>query len=246
MRRTIFLVFLIKCAVLLAVLGGGITGRGEAVFRPPVGERLIYRITFAGITLGEEVLTVKSAGGREGRRYLVIEAVITSSPRLKLLDYQEQRILWWDEEDGIPLREEAFIRQGRSLFHEVISFLPEKGVAVRTREREGEKTTGEVPFLPRTQTGLSLLYYLRRFPWEGGEDRVGLLGEGGTEWASYRVKEGGPLQVPYGRFSATYYVYHPRYELWFDKGPARFLLAIHSRFGFGQAQAKLVGVEGWP
>lgn len=243
MRRPL----LLKTLVLFVFCAG--LGRSKPGFTPRVGERLTYRVYMAGIALGEEVLLVKSTGEKEGRRFLVIEATVDSYPFfLKLLDYHERRVLWWEEETGAPLREEVSILRGRSLFQEVFSFEPEKSVVTRTWERDGEKGAQQLPLVPGAQTGLSLLYYLRRFPWEQGEERVALLGRGGTEWVHYKVREEKkPVEVPFGRFAATYHLYHPQheYELWFERGPARLPLEIRSRQGFGLAQAKLVQAEGY-
>ncbi|MGQ9779544.1 MAG: DUF3108 domain-containing protein [Bacillota bacterium] len=191
----------------------------------------------------------KSAGERDGRKFLLIEATIDSSPLLlKFLEYHERRVLWWDEEAGIPLREEASILQGRSLFQETFSFDLGKGVVTVTRERDGTREVEQIPFAWGTQTGLSLLYYLRRFPWEQGEDRIAFLGRGGTEWYRYEVvEEKAPVRVPFGRFERTYHLSNREfaYDLWFERGPGRLPIEIRSRLGFGLAQAKLVQAEGY-
>ena len=224
-------------------------GRGEGEFALRPGESLRYRVYVAGVALGEERFLVKSNSERNGRRILLIEVTLDSYPSLfKLLDYHERRTIWWDDEAGVPLAEEASISQRRKIAREEFSFDHERGSVTIVREGDGTRETVHRPIEPGTQTATSLLYYFRRFLWERGEFGLSLLGQEGAERYTYEViEEKAALRVPFGRFERTYRLYNRelKYELWFDRGPGHLPLEIRSRLGFGLAQAKLVEAEGY-
>lgn len=224
-------------------------GRSENEFTLQPGESLKYRVYVAGIPLGEERFLVKSVSERDGRRVLLIEVTIDSSPSLlKLLDYHERRMIWWDDEAGVPLAEEASITQRQRISREEFSFDHEHGWGTIVREEDGTRTTITRPIESGTQTASSLLYYFRRFPWEEGEFELSLLGREGADHFTYEVvEEKTPLRVPFGRFERTYRLHNRRfnYELWFDRGPGHLPLEIRSKLGLGVARAKLVEAEGY-
>mgnify|MGYP005839162751 CR=1 FL=1 len=224
-------------------------GRSGIEFALRPGESLRYRVYMAGLALGEQRFLVKSASVRDGRGVLLIEVMLDSYPSFfNLLDYHERRTIWWDDEAGVPLAEEASISQRRKITREELSFDHERGSVTIVREGEGTRATIHRPIEPGTQTATSLLYYFRRFPWERGEFGLSLLGQEGAERYTYEVvEEKAPLRVPLGRFERTYRLYNRelKYELWFDRGPGHLPLEIRSRLGFGLAQAKLVEAEGY-
>lgn len=234
---------------LLAPLAMAAVAANEPVFRVKPGEILVYRVYIAGLALGEQRLTVQAAP-EHGQTCLLIETSLDSYPSfLRLLDYHEHRRLWWDAELGIPLREEGQVTQRRTVSAESMVFDLSRGLAKIEKSKSDDLTRqAMVPFVLGTQTGSSLLYHLRTFPWERGVYRLALLGNGGTIWYQYGVEvEKRAIKVPFGTFEGAYHLFNKelKYEVWFDRGPGHLPLEIRSRSGVGTAQAKLVSAEGY-
>jgi len=222
--------------------------RAETTFTPKAGESFTFRIYFAGIALGEQKITATSAKTSDGRPALFFEQLLDSFPSI-LVDYHEKRTVLWDLDGIFPLAEEATIVQGHKTMHEKFVFDPAQGLATIDRTSfDGTVAAYNLPCTAGTQTGTSLMYYLRTFPWERGQDRLPLLGGKGTEWYTFTVAvENHPIVVPFGRFEQTYHLYNReiKYDVWVDRGPYHLPLEFKSRLGIGVAQAKLVAARNY-
>ncbi len=228
-------------AVLLSI---GILSRAESFAMQP-GECLTYRIYLAGLSLGEERMTIKDGGTKDGQVILLLEQTLDSYPSVfGLVDYHERRLVLWNVETGLPLTEEATVIQRRAVSRERFSFdRSRQTVTVEKDFPDGRNTSRSLPVANGTQTGTTLLYHLRTFPWESGSGRIALLGGQGTEWYSFQVEtEKTPHEVPFGRFEHTYHLTNAelKYDVWFDRGPGHLPLEIRSRRGPGLASARLV------
>ncbi len=214
------------------------------------GEDLAYRVYLAGLPLGEERLAVKEGGARDGRAVFLLEQTLDSYPTVfSLVDYHERRTVLWDAEAGLPLAEEATVVQRRSVYRERFVFDHQReAVAVEKDYADGRNSSRILPSAHGTQTGATLLYHLRSFPWENGNGRVALLGGQGTEWHAFKVElEKGSHEVPFGRFAHPYHLTNSelKYDIWFDRGPGHLPLEIRSRRGLGMASARLVEARGY-
>lgn len=243
MRRGTIVFALI--AVLTAIGGAA---PAEPIFLAKPGETLTYRIYVAGIALAEEKLCVTEAKSNSGRALLAIEMRLDSFKSVfNLIDYHEHRSITFDPESGAPLEERARIVQRNSVTEESFVFDAASGLVSMTKRRGDRTTTDSKPFVPGAQTGCSLLYHLRGFPWEQGRYRLAIFGNDGIEWYSYTVDTVSSFRVPFGRFDRVYHLVNKAlgYEVWFDRGPGRLPLEIRSRLGFGVAQARLIGATGY-
>jgi len=247
MRRRLIWPLIISIFLSLNVLAANEYG---AEFAPKPGEVLVYRLYLAGLPLGEQRLAVKAARTEDGKPALLLEETLDSLPSvLWLLDYHERRSVLWDADAAAPLYESATITQRRSVVQEQFKFDRERGLVWVTKTHgDGTSDANNLGCSPGTQTGCSLLYYLRTFPWERGQSRLALLGSRGTEWYTFTaVAEKNPFTVPYGRFEQSYHLSNRelKYDVWFDRGPGHLPLEIRSRLGPGIAQARLVAASGF-
>lgn len=242
MRRALWATLLAAAATAGAA---ALPAAAGPMFVPPDGERLIYKIYVAGLALGQETLAIEHGQDKNGRPVVIMEQRLDSYPLVSaLIDYHERRILYWDPISATPIREEATLTRQKRISRERMEFLPERGVIVYTGEAEDGRTGSKTfPFQVETQTGCSLLLYLRTFPWERGSRRLAVadvLGVAVYEFVA--VPETGVFRAPIGSFPRTYHLSNRelKHDIWFDRGPDRLPLEIRSRLAFGSAQAKLV------
>lgn len=226
--------------VAVILLWIGLLSRAETGFVMQPGEHLTYRIYLAGLALGEERMSIRDDGTKDGRAVFLLEQTLDSYAAVfGLVDYHERRLVLWDVEAGLPLSEEVTVIQRRSISRERFAFdHSRQAVTVEKNSSDGRSTSRAMPVANGTQTGTTLLYHLRTFPWESGDDRIALLGGEGTEWHSFKVEVGKkPHEVPFGRFEYTYHLSNSelKYEVWFDRGPGHLPLEIRSRRGPGLA-----------
>jgi len=234
-------------AVLLSI---GILSRADSGFTMRAGECLTYRIYLAGLVLGEERMTTRDGGTKDGQAILLLEQTVDSYPSVfGLVDYHERRLISWDIEAGLPLAEEATVVQRRTSSRERLAFdRSRQTVTIDKDYSDGRNNSRTLPIANGTQTGTTLLHHLRTFPWERGSGRIALLGGQGTEWYAFQVEtERTPHEVPFGRFEHAYHLTNTelRYDVWFDRGPGHLPLEIRSRLGPGLASARLVDARGY-
>lgn len=236
-------------SIAVPAVAAGALGADPA-FSPRAGEFLRYKLSLAGLALGEEQICIKNGSPDDGRPLLILERSLDSYASLaRLVDYHEKRTVVWDPMACRPLREEAAVTQRRLTQKTSIDLLHDLGRAeVRLTDEHGASRNYAVPCASGTQTSSTLLLYLRSFPWERGQNMVPLLGEKGTEWYGFAVKpETRPFRTPLGTFTATYRLTNRelRYDIWFDRGPGHLPLEIRSKLAFGTAVARLIEAKGY-
>ena len=236
------IVFLVVVLPVLGMISAADTG---PLFVPKDGENLTYRVSCTlviEINLGEEHLNAVKTTNEEGRSMLRTDQIVESTT--SLVSYSEKRSVLWDPRDMIPVSEDSMVTQGGNTNQESIRFLLDQNLVMI--DRNGAKN--QVAYEPGLQTGTSLIYYLRTFPWERGIARIPLFANNQVKWVSFEVKE--ETEAKKVRFGQSDCVYHLsneelKYDLWFDRGPGHLPLEIRSKLGVGLAKAVLTKATGY-
>jgi hypothetical protein len=131
--------------------------------RVPVGEELEYDIFWLGVLAG----TAKMTTSLTEERLVHLSFQAQSNWYLKLFYPIRVRLnSLVDPETGSPRRFESYLKRQWRVHASVITFDLKKGTSLH--QLPGDKTV-EVPVTPKTQDGLSMIYYARTMPLELGK-----------------------------------------------------------------------------
>lgn len=128
------------------------------------GEKLVYEVSWIGISVGQIVLEnhgLEEIGGREA--YHLTFTTISNEFLSNFFRIEDTVHTWISREGGYPLRFEKVIKEGHYGRHQVIEYDHEKLTATYYRkDKEDDVKTMTIP--PGAQDVFSVLYWLRRQP----------------------------------------------------------------------------------
>lgn len=136
--------------------------------RLPEKEKLIYKVRYLGMTIGEVVAEIRGVTEIHGRpAYHFVLTAKTDGFFSKIFKAESVYVSYMDVEKLHVLRHEEYRREGSYKKDAVIDFDYEKGLAYFTHLINGEKKT--FPIKEGLQDGLSAVYYFRMLPLDIGD-----------------------------------------------------------------------------
>ena len=168
------LLFLAGCAATNFVPYGGILPRIQAAAETPVAEtlpeheRLVYRVTWLGITAGELVAEIKGKVDWKGRSAYLIEVTGHTSDFISTF-YRVDDLYrsYLDVEKLYSLRHEERRHEGKYQKDAVTDFDHEAGKAYFSNAADGTKKTFDIP--AGVQDSLTVAYIARLLPLAPGK-----------------------------------------------------------------------------
>lgn len=143
------------------------------------GERLIFAVSWRRVPVGELILENHGLVDLDGRAAYHL-SVHTESNRFlsRIYRIENEYHTWLCAKDGLPLKFENTIREGRRRRFESIVYDHEGGKI--TRESRGETSDYEIP--PGAQNYFSLLYWVRGRELSVGEELQTVVNDGDKNW----------------------------------------------------------------
>ena len=136
--------------------------------RLPEKEKLIYKVRYMGMTIGEIVAEIHGTTEMHGRpAYHFVLTAKTDGFFSKIFKAESTYVSYMDMEHLHVLRHEEYRREGSYRKDAVIDFDYEKGQAFFKNLLSGETKT--FPIKNGLQNGLSAVYYFRMLPLEAGD-----------------------------------------------------------------------------
>lgn len=130
----------------------------------PVGEELEYDIFWLGVLVGSAKLTTSLT---PDKKLILLNFQAQSNWYLKILYPIRVRLSSWvDSETVSPRRFESYLKRQWRVHESVITFDLTSGTSLQKLLGDREVM---VPITPKTQDGLSMLYYARTMPFELGK-----------------------------------------------------------------------------
>jgi hypothetical protein len=227
----------------------------------PVGEKLTYQISWWGVPVGtvtlkvQEVQVDSSEFGVQSSEEQLIKLTCEGLSNRYLNAFYPVRVQltsFLDPATSTPRRFEAYVKRRRREHRSTILFDPQKGLAHHDLPK-GKKAT--VPVTPKTQDGVSLIYFARMLDLQIGREAPLEITADGKNWqltghvlrrATVKVARLGRFEAVEGDVELAYPV--PFFQgakawVWFSADGQRLplLARIHSRVG----PVTVVLIEHW-
>ncbi|HHZ19455.1 MAG TPA: DUF3108 domain-containing protein [Firmicutes bacterium] len=229
MKRKFFRIF--TATVLLILLGGNLAGtataEGGSLHDPlTVGERLTYKVYFAGIAAGTQTIEVKEKFNYQGYQVYRIKTATQSSGVAKLLyKYDEEGEFLLAAEGFYPLYSRRHVLDKGKDYKEETYFQLERKQAVWERVYKDGQQRQELFSMPKpAQDGMSITFYFRSRPWERGAKEFLLLTNRGIKGIGYAIDNEPNFKSALGVFAATRISYEEqkdgeqhKYTIWYTK-----------------------------
>lgn len=209
----------------------------------PVGEELVYEVSWWGIPVGTATLQTSRPSDKERRDLLELSFQARSNWYLQALYPVRVRLTSWvDPSTAAPHRFESYVRRHWREHESIITF--DRSMATALHELpEDRKVT--VSIQPATQDGLSMLYYVRTIPLELGKTVPLEISADGKNWAlkgqvirAHMVRVGrlGERPAVEGRVELAYpvpFFHGAQARVWLsaDEDRIPLLVKIRSRIG---------------
>ena len=150
------------CALLISGAGAGYA-QGPADVPFAGGERLVYDISWYGVSGGSAVMELKPGTYRDRPVFQLTSTAKSNSVISLLYPVSDQVESLMDAENLTPLRMRSRLQEGGYRADREIFFDRERNVATFVNHREnGDPKANDVP--PMAQDPLSVLYYFRTLP----------------------------------------------------------------------------------
>ena len=151
--------------------------RGEEVTGKPAlnlvaGEKLVYDVSWIGISVGKIILENRGLEEVEGEEAYHLTFVTLSNKFLSNFFKIEDTVhTWVSREGGYPLRFEKQVKEGHYSKHQVVKYDHDNLLAFYQRkDKNGEIKSMSIP--PQVQDVFSTLYWVRRQDLTLGEELV--------------------------------------------------------------------------
>jgi hypothetical protein len=243
--------FVIRCFAVLLLAGGA--AASELAF--PVGEKLVYSISWNGIPVAWSEITTQ-ADEFEGREVIAIRMRSRTYPFFNWFfkaDDQHESLI--DPQTMLPLQFTKNLREGRYRCHEITRFDHEAGLAHYEHQTNGSKKT--YPIDEDTRDILSFMYSMRavQFEPETTNDYQVMADEKVYD-LSVRSMDVEPIDlpnydhdvdslalVPEASFDGLF-VRKGQGTLWVSRDPRRILTFAKMKVPFGRVRITLQEVQG--
>ena len=133
----------------------------------PSPEKLIYKVKYCGITIGEFIFNNLGRDTLSGRLVFKYELIVKTAPFFaKLFKTRDRYVSYLDAEKFVVLRREEYI-QGGSVLETSVDFDYQNLIATHKNWIDSKEKT--IPIPGQVFDILSGGYYLRMVPWELGD-----------------------------------------------------------------------------
>jgi len=218
------------------------------------GERLVFDLSWYGISGGSTVMDVK-AETIDGRPVYRITST-TRSNRFISMFYPVNDVVetYVDTKGLYPYRFRSRQQEGSYWSDKEIIFDRERNLATFINHKEGgERHVMEVP--PGAQDPLSVVYYFRTLPVTVGKDIAIDVHDGRKNWTLLvQVLQREKIWTPAGTFNTIKVKARIKYEglfvnkgdvlVWFTDDPLRIPVMMESKIKIGHITAMLIEKEG--
>jgi len=221
----------------------------------PVGEELVYSISWNGVPVAQVVATTEM-DRLDGREVLAIRLRTKThaffNPIFKVEDFHESLI---DPKTFLPIRYTKNLKEGRYRCHEVTTFDFATKKAHYEHQLKGKKKDYDID--ADTRDLLSFMYFMRSTPLEEDQEpRYRMMADEkiydlilhtyGTEkidLPNYQEKVPSLKMFPEAMFDGLF-VRKGKATLWVSRDPRRLLTFAKIKVPFGRARIKLHSVKG--
>lgn len=202
----------------------GIVNAEERAFTE--GEKLFYRVYFAGVSAGTQVIQVKEKFNYQGQPVYRIKTDTQSSGLAKLLyKYDEDGEILIDAKDFYPLySRRQVLDKGKDYTEETYFQVGRKQAIWERLYKDGRRKQENFPMAKPAQDGMSIMFYLRSRPWETEEKEFFLVTNHGIKGYRYIIKDEPNFKSALGVFDTTRVSYteqrddeEHKYTIWFTK-----------------------------
>ncbi len=225
-----------------------------------VGERLVYEISYLGMTAGIFDLSVQPFKEINQRKVFHVLGKARSSSVFSLFYRLNDSIETFIDHDGVfPHRFQILLDESKQKRNSMELYEPEKARTFYwSRWDHHKRGYNEVkkffPMRPLSQDSLSSLYYMRNIPLpDGAQATFPVISEGKNWDAVITVVRREMLDTPMGRMRAVVLKLETKYQgilkkqgdsfIWLSDDDRRFMLRLEAKVKIGTIVAKLASIE---
>lgn len=216
----------------------------------PKGERLVFDLSWYGVSGGTSVMEVADAIDRDHPVYKITST--TKSNRFISMFYPVNDVVesYVDIKSFFPHRYRSVQKEGNYRSNKEIIFDREKNTATFIDHKSGGKTR-KSDIVPGAQDPLSVVYFFRNLPFEVGKDVNVEVHDGNKNWTLVvKVLKKEKKTTPAGTFDTIKVKALMRYEglfvntgdvfVWFTDDSLRIPVLMESKIKIGHVTATLI------